>query len=392
MNANHADVGTPGTRERWPRLSLREISARLDYGVSESASFDTTGPRLLRITDIQNGAVNWNSVPACRQSAEQAEPDKLLDGDIVIARTGGTVGKSFLVRRPPLALHASYLLRLRTTPNCDPEFVYAFLQSDDYWKQLRSHSRGGAQPNVNATLLGSIQIPFPDIDTQRRLAGILNERMRTTDSARAESQNQKAGLQKLLSALLRNSLATGETKQMPIAECLVETSKGVGERWTSYPVLGATRAGLAPAKEGVGKNPQRYKLVDEGTIFYNPMRILLGSIAMIDSGDSPGITSPDYVVFKCRSDVLHHRWFYHWLRSHYGEMFIKGLTRGAVRERLLFKRLAMASIEVPSIDAQHEFAEQVPLIQEAISRTDEQIDLVEKLPASYLRRAFAGGL
>lgn len=84
--------------------------------------------------------------------------------------------------------------------------------------------------------------------------------------------------------------------------------------------------------------------------------------------------------------------FYYWLRSLYGENFIKGLTRGAVRERLLFKRLAVASVEVPGIEAQHEFAKQVRLIQEAISKTDEQIELVEKLPSAYLRRAFAGSV
>jgi type I restriction enzyme S subunit len=206
---------------------------------------------------------------------------------------------------------------------------------------------------------------------------------------RVKSLDQRAALQNLIGALMRHSLVIGGTKLMSLSDCLVEINKGVGESWKSYPVLGATRAGLAPAKEAVGKQPQRYKLVDEGTIFYNPMRILLGSIAVIDSGDFPGITSPDYVVFKCEPDVLHHRWFYHWLRSHFGEVFIKGLTRGAVRERLLFKRLAVASIEVPSIEAQRNFAERVPSIQEAIKRTDEQIDLAEKLPAAYLRRAFS---
>jgi len=70
---------------------------------------------------------------------------------------------------------------------------------------------------------------------------------------------------------------------------------------------------LAPAKEPVGKDPTRYKLVEPGTIFYNPMRILLGSVAMIDEGDAPGITSPDYVVFTTRPGTLHPRWFYYWL-------------------------------------------------------------------------------
>jgi len=60
-----------------------------------------------------------------------------------------------------------------------------------------------------------------------------------------------------------------------------------------------------------------------------------------------------------------------------------------VRERLLFKRLAAASMEVPGIEAQRNVAARLPLIQEAIRKIDEQIKLTEKLPSTYLGLAFA---
>ncbi|MBI4908686.1 MAG: hypothetical protein HY820_34015 [Acidobacteria bacterium] len=65
-------------------------------------------------------------------------------------------------------------------------------------------------------------------------------------------------------------------RSIPLSEALVEVSSGVGPKWAKYRVLGATRAGLALAKEPVGKSPERYKLVEPGTIFYNPMRIMIG--------------------------------------------------------------------------------------------------------------------
>lgn len=111
----------------------------------------------------------------------------------------------------------------------------------------------------------------------------------------------------------------------------------------------------------MGKNPERYKLVEPGTIFYNPMRILLGSIAYLDEGEEPGITSPDYVVFRTNPGVLHPSWFYCWLRSDDGASFIRGLARGAVRERMLFRRLAAAEIPVPPLDAQALLAETILL-------------------------------
>ena len=63
----------------------------------------------------------------------------------------------------------------------------------------------------------------------------------------------------------------GTSQPMRLADCLVEVTQGIGDQWKQFPVLGATRNGLAPAKEAVGKNPHRYKPVEPGTVFYNPM-------------------------------------------------------------------------------------------------------------------------
>ena len=178
------------------------------------------------------------------------------------------------------------------------------------------------------------------------------------------------------------------TRTIPLSEALIEVSSGVGPAWTRYRVLGATRAGLALAKEPVGKAPERYKLVEPGTIFYNPMRILIGSIAMLDDGEEPGITSPDYVVVRTRPGVLHHRWFYHWLRSEQGAEMIRSLARGAVRERLLFKRLARGSITIPDWDSQVRAADKLAIIQKARAVAAAQLEAAKALPAAYLREVF----
>jgi restriction endonuclease S subunit len=140
--------------------------------------------------------------------------------------------------------------------------------------------------------------------------------------------------------------------QRRLGDVLVEIKQGIGEQWANYPVLGATRNGLAPAKEPPGKHATKYKPVFPGTVFYNPMRILIGSIAFVDEDEQPGITSPDYVVLRGREGIVDSRWFYYWLRSPLGVQCINGLARGAVRERMLFNRLAEGTIELPSFTAQ----------------------------------------
>jgi type I restriction enzyme S subunit len=152
-----------------------------------------------------------------------------------------------------------------------------------------------------------------------------------------------------------------------------------------------TRDGVASAKEPVGQFPERYKPVDSGTVFYDPMRILLGSIGMVDTGETAGITSPDHVVVKGIEGKLHYRWFYWWLRSWRGAEFVKSLTRGAVRERMLFRRPSLGSMRLPPWQAQVEAAGTMLGITEAKRLVAEQGVSIAALPAAFLRSAFSGG-
>jgi len=173
-------------------------------------------------------------------------------------------------------------------------------------------------------------------------------------------------------------------------ECLDEVWQGIGPAWKGRPLYGASRSGLTPAKEAIGKHPERYKAVEPGTVFYNPMRILLGSIAMLDEGEPAGITSPDYVVVRGRPGVLHHRVFYYWLRSAAGEQLIRDLARGGVRERILFNRLCEGRIPVPPWPVQERLAEQLAIVPRARAAAAQRLAAAESLPAALLREVFDG--
>ena len=82
-------------------------------------------------------------------------------------------------------------------------------------------------------------------------------------------------------AFIRETLGTGKLRRHSLGNCLVEVRNGVGADWSKSPVLDATHDGLAPAKEGVGKAPEQYKLVAPVTVLYTPMRIILGSTATV---------------------------------------------------------------------------------------------------------------
>ena len=117
----------------WRRIPLGDLAESVDYGVTASASQRPIGPKFLRITDIQDGAVNWDSVPWCDCDERSASDSRLRPGDIVFARTGATTGKSFLIRGCPAnAVFASYLIRVRLNDAAEPGFVSHFFQTHDY--------------------------------------------------------------------------------------------------------------------------------------------------------------------------------------------------------------------------------------------------------------------
>ena len=122
---------------------------------------------MLRITDIQDNQVDWRTVPFTDFDEKKVSSYILHDGDIVFARTGATVGKSYLIKDLcQKAIYASYLIRVQTFDQILPEYVKLFFESGYYWEQIQLSSVGIGQPNVNGTILGNLNIPLPPLAEQ----------------------------------------------------------------------------------------------------------------------------------------------------------------------------------------------------------------------------------
>ena len=165
----------------WVWTTVDTIAKSILYGVSESAK--TCGKyRLLRITDIQNNNVQWETVPYTDFDTNKAESYLLNDGDILFARTGATVGKSYLVQGlKEEAIYASYLIRVQTYDAVLPQYVKFYFESGYYWEQIVQESVGVGQPNVNGTILGNLNIPIPPIHEQSRIVSELSKWMGIID-------------------------------------------------------------------------------------------------------------------------------------------------------------------------------------------------------------------
>jgi type I restriction enzyme S subunit len=136
---------------------LKKALSKTQYGFTASAQ-KSGNCRLLRITDIKEDGINWATVPFC--DCGEIEKYGLDEKDILIARTGGTTGKTTLIQNiKENSVFASYLIRLSVAQNYNPEYIYLFLNSYLFWNQILELKNGTAQPNVNAVKMTTILFP-----------------------------------------------------------------------------------------------------------------------------------------------------------------------------------------------------------------------------------------
>ena len=151
---------------------LKQIGdySKINYGYTAKASFDKGNYKLLRITDIQNNSVDWNTVPYCNVESHKLSSVILKHGDIVFARTGATTGKSFLIQNPVNSVFASYLIRISVDREILlPTFVMHFFQSAKYWQQVNDGISGSAQGGFNSSKLSQLKIPIISKSNQQKL-------------------------------------------------------------------------------------------------------------------------------------------------------------------------------------------------------------------------------
>lgn len=193
--------------ENWIEKELGEIS-KINYGYTEKALTEPIGPKYLRITDIQENGVNWDTVPYCKCSDEDYKKYALETGDIVFARTGATTGKSYLLENPPAGVFASYLIRLKINSKDEilPKLIYYFFQSGIYWKEINEGITGAAQGGFNASKLGKMKISFPiSTDEQRQIVERLDQLFVITKKLGDEYIEKIESVEELKSGVLKRA-------------------------------------------------------------------------------------------------------------------------------------------------------------------------------------------
>lgn len=182
-------------------ITLEELCGKGKYGSGASAIEFTEGsPRYIRITDInQDGSLNDKVV-----SPDELEMQYLLGkNDIVFARTGATVGKTYLYdEKDGDLVYAGYLIKFKIPEPYNAKYFFHFTKTEKYKAWVKNQQNVVAQPNINAKQYGNeLKIPVPSLDLQNQFG----ERVQAIEAQKAQAQASLAQAEDLFNSLLQRA-------------------------------------------------------------------------------------------------------------------------------------------------------------------------------------------
>ena len=299
----------------WEQRKLGDVASSFDYGLNAAATEYDGQNKYLRITDIDDETHEFSKSDLTTPLADLAmSADYLLkEGDLLFARTGASVGKTYLYRQfDGMVYFAGFLIRARIGEGADPEFAYQATLTDAYKKYVAITSQRSGQPGVNAQEYADYQLMLPSKTEQQQIGMTL----RSLDDLITLHQRKYDKLVILKKSMLEKMFPkdgesvpeirfagfTDPWEQRKLGELFEESD----ERASDREILSVSVAnGIYPASESdretnPGASLANYKIVHFGDVVYNSMRMWQGAV---DASRYDGIVSPAYVVARPNSEV-----------------------------------------------------------------------------------------
>lgn len=161
-----------GYTDDWEQRKLGEIAFSFEYGLNAAAKEYDGENKYIRITDIDNNTHEFLTYNLTSPDIDltDAENYKLAEGDILLARTGASVGKSYIYRDSDgLVYYAGFLIRARIREEYDAEFVFQSTLTDKYNKYIAVTSQRSGQPGMNAQEYSEFEIRVPEKEEQTKI-------------------------------------------------------------------------------------------------------------------------------------------------------------------------------------------------------------------------------
>jgi type I restriction enzyme S subunit len=416
----------------WEALRLKFlVSKPLQYGANEAAELiDPTLPRYIRITDVRDdGSLRndtYRSLPE-----DIASPYLLYEGDLLLARSGATVGKTFRYDRSwGTAAYAGYLIRARLVEGqIDSRFAFYYTQSSPYWDWLRSTLIQATIQNVSAERYANLLLPVPPRSEQAELVNHLQRETGRIDALVAKKKRLIELLQEKRTALITGAATKGLDPHVPMKKSGVEWLREIPAHWEVMQ-LGQTMQlimdfrGRTPAKLGMewggdipavsavnvrdghidlsrGVNYGSQELHDRwmtqgptraGDIVFTT-EAPLGNVAMLPDNERY-ILSQRVVLLRPRTDRVNAEYLLQFLRASAFRQGVEGRATGSTAEGVKRRYLMAMPVCVPPIEEQAALnaylSTEMVRIERIVPATEKAISLLQEYRTALISAAVTG--
>jgi type I restriction enzyme S subunit len=391
-----------GFNDNWNKTSLFEISENVAYGMNAAAvEFDGIH-KYIRITDIDEETGTFKPNPQTSPDGNKDDKFKLKEGDIVFARTGASVGKSYLYNPKDGNLYYAGFLIKFSLINADPFFVYSITLKESYNKWVHIYSMRSGQPGLNAEEYKALKIHLPSVPEQQKIASFLSavdEKIQLhTHKKELLTQYKKGVMQQLFSGKLRFKDEQGkdfpEWEEKKLGNLTFKVGKKNSKN-IKYPIYSINnQEGFRPQSEqfdGLDSNDRGYdislyKIFDAKTFAYNPARINVGSIGY-SHNIKEGIVSSLYVCFKTK-EILDDLYLLSYFETYKFKKDILRFEEGGVRQYLFFENFSQIKIPLPSIEEQKIITKFINEIDLKIKVISSQIAQTQTFKKGLLQQMF----
>lgn len=392
----------------WEEKTLGELCAPLTYGMNAAATKFDGENRYIRITDIDDETHALLPNDIVSPSGELDDKYLVKKGDILLARTGASTGKSFLYHPKDSKLfYAGFLIKAHVLPSSDDYFIYSQTLTDRYWKWVKTASMRSGQPGINANEYASYSFAVPSLPEQRKIADFLSAVDAVIAAQQAEvdawEQRKKGVMQKLFSQEVRFKADDGS--EFPAWE-----SATVGELFTfvteknkdghiNNVITNSAERGLVPQSEyfdkdiAVDGNTKGYTVIRKGDFVYNPRKSTSAPFGPFNiyERNEVGIVSPLYTCLTPYDDEMapYLAWYFKTNRWH-PYIVTHGAQSGARHDRVGMTVALMEGIPVllPSLPEQRKIADCLASMDEVIQKSKGELAKWRELKKGLLQQMF----
>ncbi|MFQ6214632.1 restriction endonuclease subunit S [Bifidobacterium longum] len=392
-----------GFTDPWEQRKLGDVASSFDYGLNAAATEYDGQNKYLRITDIDDETHEFSKSDLTTPLADLAmSADYLLkEGDLLFARTGASVGKTYLYRQfDGMVYFAGFLIRARIGEGADPEFAYQATLTDAYKKYVAITSQRSGQPGVNAQEYADYQLMLPSKTEQQQIGMTL----RSLDDLITLHQRKYDKLVILKKSMLEKMFPkdgesvpeirfagfTDPWEQRKASEVFqIVDDRG----HPTLPVLSATQNQGMIYRDDSGRyighdesNEIGYKRVLPGD-FVVHLRSFQGGFA---HSQYEGITSPAYTVFRAKEPTSHSdRFWKHWFMS---EHFIAGLSTVTYGIRdgrsISVDEFMNTFLAFPAVEEQAAISRLFDYLDDLITLHQRKLELLQNIKKSLLDKMF----